>query len=181
MTTRPAPKAFRVGFAGTFQPYHGVDVLLGAARLLPEAEFTLVGDGPGLGTARENAPMNVSFLGQRSREETLSLLADSSVLAIPAGARAMYPVKLLEYAALARPIVCPDQPAYDEFDTGSARGALRRFQAGSPEALAEALQIAASSSDSGANDALRTLVRERYTWEAVGRRLADRLAALVES
>jgi alpha-maltose-1-phosphate synthase len=175
----PPPDAFRVAFAGTFQPYHGVDVLLDAARIVSEAEFTLVGDGPGLDAARASAPENVRFLGRRDHDETLRLLENARVLAIPASAPAMYPVKLLEYAAVGRPVVCPDHPGYDEFEDGPARGALHRFQPGSPEGLADALRLAAHTNDESSVTALRSLIGQRYTWRAVGLRLADRLKELL--
>jgi glycosyltransferase involved in cell wall biosynthesis len=173
------PDRFLVGFAGTFQPYHGVELLVEAAGLLPEAEFILVGDGPGFAAARAGAPDNVSFLGQRSRDETLDMLSRARVLVIPASAPAMYPVKFLEYAALRRPIVCPDYPTYDEFDSGRAQSAIHRFRAGSAEGLANALRRGCAASENEPLDDLRSLVAERYTWRSIGERLAVRLQELV--
>lgn len=174
----PLPDALVVGFAGTFQPYHGVELLVEAAERLDEARLLLIGAGPEFERVRARAGGRAEMPGLLSRDETLARLSASRVLAIPASAADMYPVKLLEYVALGRPIVCPAHAVYDEF---ARRGSspLFLFEPGSADDLARALRDAAGAEVGARVRELRELVLREYTWEAVGRRLAGALDSLV--
>ncbi len=174
----PAKTQIDVGWAGTFQAYHGVELLVEALRLLGTASALLVGDGPGradVAAATQRLP--VELPGLVPREQALERLAGCRVLVIPESAETVYPVKLLEYAALGRPVVCPRRPAFDEFE--SDRGALLfGFQPGDPADLARAITEALAATGDRA-DRLRDLVAREYTWDAVARRLADGFRRLV--
>jgi glycosyltransferase involved in cell wall biosynthesis len=90
----------------------------------------------------------------------------------------MYPIKILEYATLGRAIVCPDYPAYDEFELGDA-SLVYRFRPGSSRALAEALlHVMEDRALAEKVTALRRLVADEYSWAAVGSRLAARLRVI---
>ncbi len=175
----PVPLTTDVGFAGTFQPYHGVDLLVAALDLRPQLSAVLVGDGPTAKDirARVTTRPNVELPGMLAREDSLGRLAACRVLVIPHGAEAIYPVKLLEYAALRRPVVCPDVSAFDEFERDGP--VVHRFTPGDPDALARALDAALS--DDGRALRLREIVRADYTWRAVGARIAHRMRELVSA
>jgi starch synthase len=178
---RDVPAESLIGWAGTFQPYHGIELLLDAARLLQtEAGLVLIGDGPTFARVRAaSAGLNVDYLGRLSRAETLARLTACRVLVIPDGARDLYPIKLLEYAALGRPIVCPTYPAYAEF-AEDGRSLLFGFRPGSARELARALDEAlAQAAETDRVERLRRLVASQYTWDSVGRRLAEGLRAVV--
>ena len=86
-----------IGFAGTFQPYHGVDLLVAALRRLPGRSALLVGDGPlraSVEAAAESLP--VAFTGLLPRDAALRRLAGCRVLVVPESAETIYPVKVLE-------------------------------------------------------------------------------------
>ncbi len=174
---QPEPLTTDVGFAGTFQPYHGVDLLVAALELRPQLSAVLVGDGPTANDIRTQVTgmSRIELPGLLPREVSLRRLAECRVLVIPHSADAVYPVKLLEYAALGRPTVCPDVPAFDEFDHD--RPAVYRFAAGDPDAFAGAIDAALA--DDGRATHLRQIVRADYTWRAVGARIADRMRELV--
>jgi glycosyltransferase involved in cell wall biosynthesis len=156
-----------VGFAGTFQPYHGVDVLVAALALRPQLRAVLVGDGPSAASVPASA--SIELPGLLPREETLRRLAGCRVLVVPHSSENVYPVKLLEYAALGRPVVCPDLPAFDEFERDGPT--LHRFVPRDPADLARAIDGALAAT----GDPLRELVRQRYTWRAAGERVAQRM------
>lgn len=177
---QPALEGFDVGFAGTFQPYHGVDLLVAALELRPSLTTTLIGDGPTARVLAERLPPGgrIELPGMLPRTETLRRLAACRVLVVPHSAEAVYPVKLLEYAALGRPVVCPDLPAFDEFER--AGKTLYRFPPRDAGGLARALDGALALADDDDRAArLRTLVREAYTWRACGERVAQGMRELV--
>lgn len=177
---QPAAEAFDVGFAGTFQPYHGVDLLVAALDLRASLTATLIGDGPTARALEDRLPAGgrIELPGMLPRTETLRRLAGCRALVVPHSAEAVYPVKLLEYAALGRPVVCPDLAAFDEFER--AGKTLYRFPPGDAGGLARALDAALALADDNDRAArLRTLVREQYTWRACGERVAERMRELV--
>jgi glycosyltransferase involved in cell wall biosynthesis len=173
----PGEPTIEVGWAGTFQPYHRVELLLEAVRRLGTSSAVLAGDGPGLASARaEAAGLPVELTGLLPRGQALERLAACRVLVIPESAESVYPVKLLEYAALRRPVVCPRRPAFDEFRSDGGE-LLFRFEPGDPEDLARAIAEAASSPGDRA-ERLHAFVLDGYTWDAVGARLAAGIRAL---
>ena len=74
-------------------------------------------------------------------------------------------------------MVCPDRPAFDEFERNGP--ALHRFRAGDAADLARVLDAALTGGDGGGVDRLASLVGAEYTWDAVGARVAMRIRELV--
>jgi glycosyltransferase involved in cell wall biosynthesis len=177
----PPPEELRIGFAGTFQPYHGADLLVSALRHLARARAhaTFIGNGPTYESTRRLAVgLSCTFTGELSRREMLARLSQSRVLVIPDSAPSMYPIKVLEYATLGRAIVCPDYPAYDEFAIGGM-SLVYRFKPGSARSLAEVLLHAMDDRLLPERvSTLRRLVANEYSWAAVGSRLAARLRVI---
>jgi glycosyltransferase involved in cell wall biosynthesis len=175
---RPTAEAqVDIGWAGTFQPYHRVELLTTALRKSGSMSALLVGDGPGLASVRAAAGgLSIELPGLLPRAQALERLAACRVLVIPESAETLYPVKLLEYAALGRPVVCPRRPAFEEFRSGHGE-LLFLFEPGDASDLARA--IAEASSSPGNRAAwLRELVGRDYTWDAVGSRLAAGIAQI---
>jgi glycosyltransferase involved in cell wall biosynthesis len=78
---RPAapPERFRVSYFGTMGEANDLRAAVEAARLLPDVEFMLVGDGKRRAELERGAPANVVFTGPASgKEEVASLAAESS-------------------------------------------------------------------------------------------------------
>jgi glycosyltransferase involved in cell wall biosynthesis len=78
---RPAdpPERFRVSYFGTMGEANDLTAAVEAARLLPEVEFLLVGDGKRRAELERGAPPNVVFTGPAvGKGEVARLAADSS-------------------------------------------------------------------------------------------------------
>jgi colanic acid biosynthesis glycosyl transferase WcaI len=103
-----------VSYAGVLGYNQNLTVLLEAARMLPDVDFVLAGDGPELPLLRKKAGElglgNVSFSGYLNRERLLDLYRQSDVLlahvrSSPTIDATMIPVKLFEYMAAGKPII----------------------------------------------------------------------------
>jgi glycosyltransferase involved in cell wall biosynthesis len=73
------PERFRVSYFGTMGEANDLTAAVEAARLLPDVEFLLVGDGKRRAELERAAPPNVVFTGPAARkEEVARLTAESS-------------------------------------------------------------------------------------------------------
>jgi len=157
-TRNPEPgtrsRSFTVAYAGHLYPWKGVDVLLDALALVPEARGVIVG-GPAQEPDLERLTRRASALGLADRVRFTGLVepgmvagllqdADALVLPNPASAistRFTSPLKLFEYMAAGRAIVASDLPAIREVlhnevdallvppgDAGALADAIRRLQ-----------------------------------------------------
>ncbi|MHC4416228.1 MAG: glycosyltransferase [Planctomycetota bacterium] len=160
----------RVGFVGgidahTFDP----DLFLEVARLLPEAQFLLVG-ACSLPLGWCDLP-NVSLLGQRPFESIPGYMAACDVLIMPWNRspwiEACNPVKLKEYLAVGRPVVSTDFPELRRYD-----GLVRT--AACTEEFAEAIRAALR--EPGDPRRGRDRVRKE-SWSSKSRLVLDELDA----
>jgi len=130
-------------YAGSLQPWKGVPVAIEAMRLLPEYHLTVLGgNGKSLDLLRQNAPANVTFLGQVTRDELRPFLQKANIglmpnLLEPRSALYTFPLKLLEYSAAGKGIVASQIPIFDKL---KLNGWIDLFPSGSPEALAAAVR-----------------------------------------
>jgi glycosyltransferase involved in cell wall biosynthesis len=135
-----ASDALLCTFVGTFGPWHGVNVLADAIRMMADRDrewidrarlrFLLIGDGalmPQVRRALEPYSSLVTFSGLRPQDETPSWLAASDILLSPhvpnADGSKFFgsPTKLFEYMAMGKAIVASAleqigevlRPAYD--------------------------------------------------------------------
>ncbi|HSA54084.1 MAG TPA: glycosyltransferase family 4 protein [Gemmatimonadaceae bacterium] len=111
-----------LGFAGSFQPWHRLDLLLDAMRLLETTRVVagdeaplllLAGDGPALRPALEIAREfgmgdQVVHLGPLPPDEIPVVLAACDIGVLAGSNDYGQPMKLLEYAAAGLPAVAPD-------------------------------------------------------------------------
>jgi glycosyltransferase involved in cell wall biosynthesis len=75
----PPPERFRVSYFGTMGEANDLGAAVEAARLLPDVEFLLVGDGKRRAELERGAPPNVVFMGPAGgKEEVAELAAGSS-------------------------------------------------------------------------------------------------------
>jgi glycosyltransferase involved in cell wall biosynthesis len=142
-----------VVFAGRLSPEKGVDVLIAAARRLPDRPFRVVGGGPELERLRRGAPANVTFVGGLDRAGVARELLAAGVVAVPSRWQENDPYAVLEAQAAGRPVVAsavggiPEQIAHD------VDGLL--VPPGNPVALADAigrlLEAPATAARIGAN------------------------------
>lgn len=134
-----------VGFVGSFQRWHGVELLIEALADLGDhpLKVALIGDGP----TRLDVLRTASRLGIRNKVEAIGsvrheavprFMANFDVGVIPGSNAYGHPMKLMEYAAMGIPIVAPDLPPVREIVRDGETAVL--FEPGNPNALRHALQ-----------------------------------------
>jgi glycosyltransferase involved in cell wall biosynthesis len=137
------PDLHELIYAGSLQPWKGVPVAIEAMRLLPEFHLTVLGgSGKSLDLLRLNAPANVTFTGQLTRDALRPFLQKANIglipnLLEPRSARYTFPLKLLEYSAAGKGIVASQIPVFDQLNLGAW---VSLVPSGSPEALAAAVR-----------------------------------------
>jgi len=162
-------------YAGLTFAYRGVDLLLNALVDTPGARLILVGgrdaERATLGERAQRLGIGerVTFAGVQPQDRVPLYLAAADVLVIPDTVTDVTasPLKLFEYMAMERAVVCPDLPALREITGGD--GALH-VPRGNAAALAAALRTLLD--DSALRQTLAQRGRERvapytYTWRAV--------------
>lgn len=116
---RKRGKKFLVGYVGTISIQEGLDILLDVALHMKNAgrtdiHFTCIGGGPGLAMLRQlvkdkGLEEDVEFTGRISDEELLEVLSTADVCVNPDRPCEMNDIstmiKIMEYMALAKPIV----------------------------------------------------------------------------
>jgi glycosyltransferase involved in cell wall biosynthesis len=140
-----APAAPACLFVGKLIPLHGVEVILAAARAVPDVCFRLVGSGQ-LGGLLRTMPANVEripwlpyeALADEYRRCTLAL----GVFGTSAKASRVIPNKAFQALACGAPLVTADTPAARELLTDGESALL--VPPGDPAALASAIRRLAS-------------------------------------
>jgi glycosyltransferase involved in cell wall biosynthesis len=174
-----------VGYAGSFQPWHRVEMLVVAVAELAEAHavhLLLVGDGPGREEAlaaaeRAGLAGRVTAPGRVPPERVPGLLAACDVGALPGTNDYGQPMKLLEYAAAGLAVVAPDRPPVREVVTAGRTALL--FPPGDGHALAAALRRL--SADPGLREDLGQRARREVAGPAGWSVRAEELAAVLRA
>jgi glycosyltransferase involved in cell wall biosynthesis len=185
-TKRTATTRRRIGWIGSFGPWHGAEVLIRAMALMPaDVELVMIGDG----SSRHACERMAQELGVSSRVEwtgslphcdALKRLLQCDVLAsphVPLPDQEFFgsPTKIFEYMALGRPIVASalGQIA-DVLDDGRT---ARLVPPGDVDALVDAVVELLQRPDRGASlgQAAQEEARRRHTWE---HRARDVLSAM---
>jgi glycosyltransferase involved in cell wall biosynthesis len=151
---RPGDDPVRVVFAGSFYPWHGIEVLLQAfARALPRApklRLTIIGDG----LSRAENERRARSLGIAGKTEFTGWLQHAALAArlreahigaapfLPADPFYMRPVKILDYMSAGMAIVASGQGEVERMLEHGRTGWL--VKPGDPGALAEALVMLAT-------------------------------------
>lgn len=132
-----------VGQVAKMRPEKGHRLLLQAAKIVAEKKqkviFLLIGDGPERPALEEvckklNLSSMVHFLGDRNDLADLINTFDIGTLSSP---METFPNALLEYMALAKPVIAPNVGGVPEIITHGVHGLL--FPAGDADGLAENL------------------------------------------
>ena len=170
------PEQFIVTCIARLSPEKGVDVLLGAAALLPDVLFQIVGDGPQRAALMEKGFSNVSFVGRVDDVRGPLFIAD--VLAVPSR-REGQGIAALEAMAAGVPLVASRVGGLAGMLTDGETGLL--VPPDDPEALAAALSRL--QNDSPLRERLtvagRALVRERYDVRQMARAVERTYAAVL--
>ncbi len=176
--------AFIIGYAGLTFAYRGLETLVEAfanvSRHHPDALLVLVGGRPAevdslRALSKElHIPLDrIAFTGRLPQERAVAYTQAADVLVIPdtvTGVTAS-PLKLFEYMAVARPLICKDMPALREIITEDA---AIFFEGGNSEALAEA--ISALAADPTRRERMGEAARAlstAYTYQARAAHIAE--------
>jgi glycosyltransferase involved in cell wall biosynthesis len=166
----------RIGWIGSFGPWHGAEVLIRALSVMPEeVELLMIGDGS-LRTACQSlaeelgVSSRVEWTGALPHCDALRLLVRCDLLAsphtpLPGQEFFGSPTKIFEYMALGRPIVASALGQIAEvLEDGRT---ARLVPPGDVQALADAVIELLKRADHGAalGRAAQSEARRRHTWE----------------
>jgi glycosyltransferase involved in cell wall biosynthesis len=181
---------FRVLYAGTYIPNHGVTYIIEAARALksePMIEFELIGEGPDLKSALVLADTyslsNVRFIQWLSKDELITHIncADVCLGAFGNTPQSLMTVqnKIYEAIAMAKPLISGDSPAIRQIFKHQEHIYLCRREDG--QSIAEAI-VALWKNPSLRNTIAQNgynLFLKRYRLEKNGYRLKQYIRELI--
>lgn len=176
-----------VGYTGHLYPGKGMEVIVPLARRLPAMHFHVIGGEPGdIAYWREQGvPDNLFIHGYVSHNKVSAVLAQFDIVLAPyqptvTGAdhsadisRWMSPLKLFEYMAAGKAIVCSNLPVLQEVlqDGETALLVSPQDVDGWAQAIARLAENADLRERLGAN--AYALLCQEYTWEERARKILD--------
>ncbi|MCW2922230.1 MAG: glycosyl transferase group 1 [Thermoleophilia bacterium] len=150
-------------FVGRLEPSKGIGVLLDA---IGEHRLVVAGDGPLRASLEAAAPDNVTFVGQRSRDEIDGLMRTARALVVPSTWYEGFPMVVLEAFAAGTPVIASDLGALAEIVPDAVGW---RTPPQDPDALSATLEVVladcAEAERRGA--AARTRYEATYTQDIV--------------
>lgn len=171
-----------IGFVGSLKPWHGLEHLRDAFRLVAEDEryhLLVVGDGPGAGVLRELEsayPRRVLLTGPAAHDRIPHFLDRMDIAVAPYPAMEPFyfsPLKVLEYMASGLPVVASDIGQLRELVRPGETGLL--VPPGDAAALADAIRRLAGDA------ALRVRMGATASAEVLGRHTwAHRAESILE-
>jgi glycosyltransferase involved in cell wall biosynthesis len=185
----------RLVYTGTFAPWQGVTTLIEAMPAIraafPEAELHLIGPAKGhqlkgllkLAAKFELGQPTVCFRGPLPAEQIPEQLSAATMCLAPLAyndrnvVQGCCPIKVLEYAAVGRPIVASNLPVVREL---LGEGEALFFQPGDPVDLARQVIYLLSHPETAHSIGERAARRVcgYFTWERAGRQLLEVYAGL---
>jgi glycosyltransferase involved in cell wall biosynthesis len=169
-------------FVGRLVPYKGLEVLLRALAHHPVGmPLRVVGDGPmrrELEMLADRLDVDVEFLGHVTDEALPRLYRGAHLTVLPSVTRQeAFGITLIESMACGTPVVASDLP-------GVADVARRGGVVSPPRdvnALGRALHAALASDELPMGPPLARAIHQRYSWEAVTRRLVEVYQEVLEA
>lgn len=160
-----------IGFVGSFQKFHGADLLAAMAeevgRLRPKARFLFVGDGPDL----ESVKAATSKLGERARftgrvphQRVPELVAELDIGVVADAGFYMSPLKVIEWMAAGVAVVAPAYGPLEEVIDDGVEGLL--FEPRDRDALVQSVLRLVDDPQlrSRLGQAATARVRDSLTW-----------------
>jgi glycosyltransferase involved in cell wall biosynthesis len=121
------PRTFEVLFVGKLIPLHGLETILGAARLLPDVPFRIVGSGQ-LDSLLDDRPANVNWVPWIEYEELPEAIQAAGcalgIFGTSDKAARVIPNKAFQALACGTPLVTADTPAARELLTDGENAVL---------------------------------------------------------
>jgi alpha-maltose-1-phosphate synthase len=172
-----------VTFVGSFEPWHGVDLLISSFAEIhmnyPNLQLILVGDGSGRKKAEtdvEQLGLNakVKFLGRVSQEQVAAILSVTRIVVAPYPFEYSdivgTPLKLLEYMASGKGIVATTAPIHEIIEDGvTGLRVLPANKKALADGIAKLLDDEALCYTLGRNAVLHA---QRFSWENVSLELS---------
>lgn len=182
--------AMVAGFCGSFYPWHGIDVLTEVvekvAPLYENVVFLLIGDGPEKAVMEdrlekagilEKCGSRIIFTGRIPPEEVPSYLDACDVLLSPIGSGKEYssPIKIFEYMAAGKAILCFDTGQMSDVLENSVDAILTPVDDGEKftAALEKLVQDKSLCETLGSNARKKAVAG--FTWEANVKRVMESL------
>ncbi len=167
-----------VGFVGSFETWHGSDLLATMASQVgqqrPDCRFLFVGDGP----ERHHLLSATAALGDRAHltgwvehSRVAGLVAAFDIGVVAAAGFYMSPLKVVEWMAAGRAVVAPRQGPLEELIDDGVHGLL--FEPGDPQALIDCVLRLVDDAPlrQRLGAAAHARVRESLTWKHNAERL----------
>ena len=169
-----------VGFVGSFQKWHGTDLLAGMALAVggghSNASFLFVGDGPEMGdlkTRLQPLGERVVLTGRRDHSEVPGLVSCFDIGVVAQAAFYMSPLKVLEWMAAGKAVVAPAYGPLRELIDDGVHGLL--FEPDSQDGLTAAVSRLVEDRTLRENlgRAAEQRVRESLTWTDNARKVLE--------
>ena len=176
-----------IGFVGILRPWHGVDMLLEALRVVrnrhPHAHLLIVGDGPMQGELETRAHAlgltdAVTFTGRLTHDQVIAHVAAMDISVSPHATFYASPMKILEYMAMGKAVIAPAMDNIRDILSDQSTGVL--FTPGDAAALAGALDRVVSNEDMrhALGSRARARVEERFNWRYNAQAVVNEAARL---
>jgi glycosyltransferase involved in cell wall biosynthesis len=173
-----------VAFVGSFQPWHGVNLLVSSFGLVqtcfPKVQLLLVGDGAGRDAvvtqiADMGLQANIKLLGRLAQDQVAAVLSIADVVVAPYplihGEIVGTPLKILEYMAAGKAIVASTAPLH-EIITDGVTGL--RVAPASASSLAQGISRLLGNEELRARLGRNASCQARqYSWEHVAEQLSE--------
>lgn len=128
-----------VGFVGRISPEKGVDIMIEAAKMLPDISFRIAGNIRSNEKLEYSAPKNVEFLGHLEGEALKRFYEDARCMVVPSLWYEGLPVVMLEAMQRARPVICSRIGGLPEVVEDNVTGLL--FEPGNAGDLARKIAL----------------------------------------
>lgn len=178
----------KIVYTGHLYDYKGIPTTLKAARLLPNFDFFFVGGWTSdinrhLMTCEALSITNVYFIGLKPHSDIPMYLNAADILLLPPSlnhpsARWTSPIKLAEYLASGKPIICSDIPALQNLVRADE---VTFFKADSPESLAEKILLLMSNQEEAMKKSALGLEKVKlWSYEARAGKITTELKKLLD-
>ena len=181
------PASPRIGFVGSFQGFHGLELLVGmidaVSACCPDARFLLVGGGPGADhvAARIGRSDRVVFTGSVSHDRIPGLVASIDIGVMPEALFYGSPLKVMEWMAAGLAIVAPRYDPLEEILEDGREGLL--FPPGDLRSLVEKVSTLVRHPELRAKlgEAASARARSSLTWRHNAEKMLQACSCAVQN